>query len=111
MPDQHPFFSRRQMIQAMGGGFGSIALAGLLAPPAAAMPTASRGPHFAPRAKRVIHLFMNGGPFGPDLLDHKPALNRFAGQRPREVELRTERPTAGLMPVPFRYSRCGQSGL
>jgi hypothetical protein len=70
-----------------------------------------RGPHFTPRARRVIHLFMNGGPFGPDLFDPKPAINRFAGQRPQAVELRTENQTGGLMPVPFTYRRFGQSGV
>ncbi len=102
------FISRRAMIRTLGGGLGALGLANLLAPLASAAP---RGPHFAPRAKRIIHLFMNGGPFGPDLFDPKPAINQFAGQRPKEVDLRTERPTAGLMPVPFQFRRCGQSGL
>ncbi|HZZ78609.1 MAG TPA: DUF1501 domain-containing protein [Gemmataceae bacterium] len=101
-------FTRRQAIQRLGGGIGAIGLASLLAESVGAAPA---GPHFAPRGKRVIHLFMNGGPFGPDLFDPKPSLTRYAGQRPREVELRTERPTAGLMAVPFRYGRHGQSGL
>ena len=70
--------SRRDMIRALGGGLGAIGLANLLMPSAGASPV-SRGPHFTPRAKRVIQLFMNGGPFGPDVLDPKPALNRFAG--------------------------------
>ena len=103
-----PVLSRREMIQHLGGGIGAVGLASLLSSQASAAPA---GPHFRPRAKRVIHLFMNGGPFGPDLLDPKPAINAYAGQRPREVELRTERQTAGLMAVPFRYRRCGRSGL
>jgi hypothetical protein len=98
------------MIQALGGGLGALGLAHLLAPEAAA---ASRptGTHFVPRVKRVIQLFMNGGPFGPDLFDPKPAINKHAGQRPRAVELRTENQTGGLMAVPFKFHRCGQSGL
>ena len=100
--------TRREMIQNLGGGIGALGLASLLATPSSAAPT---GTHFAPRARRVIHLFMNGGPFGPDLLDPKPALHRFAGQRPAEVDLRTERQTAGLMPSPFRFRPCGQSGV
>jgi len=103
-------FSRRQMIHALGGGFGAICLSSLLAEQAVSS-DARPLPHFAPRAKRVIHLFMNGGPFGPDLLDPKPALNRYAGQRPAAVELRTENPTGGLMPVPFRFARHGDSGI
>ncbi len=67
--------------------------------------------HFAPKAKRVIHLFMNGGAFGPDFLDPKPALNKNAGQRPKEVQFRTENKTGGLMPVPFKFKSHGQSGL
>jgi len=101
-------FTRREMIKALGGGIGGLALADLLATKASAAPI---GSHFAPTAKRVIHLFMNGGPFGPDFLDPKPDLNRFAGQRPAEVDLRTERQTHGLMAVPFRYRRHGQSGV
>lgn len=101
-------YSRRQMIHALGGGLGSLALANLLATPARA---AEREPHFRPRAKRVIHLFMNGGPFGPDFFDPKPALHRYAGQRPAEVELRTERQTFGLMPSPYRFRPQGRSGV
>jgi hypothetical protein len=99
------------MIQALGGGFGALGLASLLAPQAGAATAAARGPHFRPRAKRVIQLFMNGGPFGPDLFDPKPALNKYAGQRPKAVELRTENQTGGLMPVPFKFRRCGRSGV
>jgi hypothetical protein len=54
---------------------------------------------------------MNGGPFQADLFDPKPALNQFAGQRPRAVEFRTENATGGLMPVPVEFQSCGQSGL
>jgi hypothetical protein len=101
-----PMFTRRQMIQALGGGLGALGLAGLVAGNG---PT--RGRHFKPRAKRVIHLFMNGGPFQADLLDPKPSINQFAGQRPKAVELRTENQTGGLMPVPFKYAPCGRSGV
>jgi hypothetical protein len=102
-------YSRRQMVQALGGGLGSVGLAGLLAPSTSGAST--HAPHFQPRAKAVIQLFMNGGAFGPDLLDPKPAINQFAGQRPAEVELRTERATAGLLGSPFQFEPRGQSGL
>src|SRR5262245_964749 len=105
-----PLFSRRQMIQALGGGLGAVGLAGLLTPDSAAS-EAIRRPHFVPRARRVIHLFMNGGPFQGDLFDPKPALNRYAGQRPKEVELRTENQTGGLMAVPFKYQKHGRGGV
>src|SRR5437762_258553 len=100
-------FTRREVIQLLGGGFGALGLASLLT----AESGAARGTHFAPRARRVIQLFMNGGPFAPDLLDPEPAINRFAGQRPEAVRLRTENQTGGLMPVPFRFHRHGRSGL
>ncbi len=101
-----PNYTRRQMVQRLGGGLGLAALAPLMN----AAPN-DRAPHFAPRAKRIIHLFMNGGPFHGDLFDPKPALNRYAGQRPQGADLRTERPTGGLMPVPFRFAKHGQSGI
>src|SRR4051794_6947711 len=94
------------MIQSLGGGLGGVALASLLADAATA-----QKPHFRPRANRVIQLFMNGGPFGPDLFDPKPAINKNAGQRPKAVALRTENPTGGLMAVPYSFARCGNSGL
>src|SRR5436190_17157304 len=112
MPSPISTISRREMIQAFGGGFGALGLASLLAPAAAAADsTSTRAPHFKQRAKRVIQLFMNGGPFGPDLLDPKPAINKHAGRRPKEVELRTENQTGGLMPVPFGFAKCGKSGI
>ncbi|MBG86158.1 MAG: sulfatase [Verrucomicrobiales bacterium] len=99
--------NRRDALKTLGAGMGSIGLAGTLG----AAPGATIGAHFPARAKRVIHLFMNGGPFGPDFMDPKPALQKYAGQRPEGVNLRTERPTGGLLSVPFNYDRHGQSGL
>jgi hypothetical protein len=100
------------MVQALGGGLGAVALAqiageGMASEQSPAPPRT----HFAPRAKRVIQLFMNGGPFQADLFDPKPSLNKFAGQRPAEVQFRTENETGGLMPVPSGFRNCGQSGL
>lgn len=108
----NPIFSRRQAIQALGGGLGALGLANLFAGNARAdpAPLAPRT-HHAPRAKRVIQLFMNGGPFGPDTLDPKPSINRFAGQRPDAVNLRTENQTGGLMAVPYRFRPAGRSGI
>jgi hypothetical protein len=106
-----PTFSRRQCVQALGGGLGAVALAGMFSENVQAVAASTRPAHFAPRAKRVIQLFMNGGPFQADLFDPKPALNQFAGQRPAEVQLRTERETAGLMAVPVGFRNCGASGL
>jgi hypothetical protein len=106
---QPELFSRRALLRAFGGGLGTLGFAGLVA---AADPQASgRQPHFRPRTKRIIQLFMNGGPFGPDLFDPKPAINKHAGQRPQAVDLRTENQTGGLMPVPFSFHPAGHSGL
>jgi hypothetical protein len=103
--------TRRQLIEGLGGGLGALALAPLLAASSTPATEAARQPHFRPRARRLIQLFMNGGPFGPDLFDPKPGINRHAGQRPKAVDLRTENQTGGLMPVPFGFQRCGASGL
>ncbi|MBI1916081.1 MAG: DUF1501 domain-containing protein [Planctomycetes bacterium] len=105
--------SRRELIQTLGGGLGALGLAHLLTPQVTASAPTGHKPtlQFAPRARRVIQLFMNGGPFAPDLFDPKPAINKHAGQRPKEVNLRTENQTGGLMPVPFKFNRCGKSGL
>ena len=105
----HPI-SRRELIRSVGAGLGSVALAGMLAD------EQSRGdglpsPHFVARAKHNILLFMPGGPSQMDLFDPKPALRRYAGQRPDAVNLRTERTTGGLLPSPFRFARHGRSGL
>ncbi len=100
--------SRRHLLQGLGGGFGGLGLASMIGSTRAGEVI----PHAVPRAKRVIQLFMNGGPFGPDFLDPKPGLSKFEGQRPAELDaFRTERKTAGLLPSPFRFDPCGQSGV
>ncbi len=111
MPDLN---NRRTMLQQLGGGLGLLGAAGAMAGSDAFGAVAAntmKGPHFEPRAKRVIHLFMNGGPFQGDLFDPKPALKKYAGQRPESADLATERPTGGLLPSPFRFRQCGESGL
>ena len=92
-------FSRRDAISSIGGGLGAVALSSLVN---AAAPETT-GLHHSPKIKRVIQLFMNGGAFQGDFFDPKPKLNEFAGQRPMEVELRTERKTGGLLESPFKY--------
>lgn len=97
--------NRRAALARMGAGMGTLGLFNSL------QAATGMAPHFAPRAKRVIHLFMNGGPFGPDFLDPKPALKTYEGQRPEGTDLRTERPTGGLLNAPYKYTHHGQSGL
>ena len=95
----------------MCGGIGMLGLADLLADEALAAGTHVVGPHFAPKAKHVILLFMTGGPSQVDLWDPKPALMKYAGQRPATADLRTERTTAGLMPTKFSFARHGRGGI
>lgn len=95
--------SRRALLTQMGGGLGALGLASTL--------QSGQQSHFVPKAKRVIQLFMNGGPFGPDFFDPKTALVKYAGQKPTGADLRTERPTGGLLASPYQYGRHGQSGL
>lgn len=72
--------SRREFLTRSGAGFGAVALAGMLAGQQRAI-AAAVGPHFTPRAKRVIFLFMEGGPSHIDTFDPKPLLNELAGQK------------------------------
>lgn len=103
-------FSRRKLLKASGLGFGSLALADLLYADQAAAAQRYQ-PHFAPRAKHVIFMFMSGGPSHVDMLDPKPAIAAHAGERPGSVDLRTERQTGGLMPSRFEFKKYGRSGL
>jgi hypothetical protein len=100
-----PVINRRQALSTVAGGLGTLALSDLLQA-APLLP-----PRFPAKARRIIHLFMNGGPFQCDLFDPKPEANKHAGQRPPAADLRTERPTGALMAVPFQFERHGSSGL
>ena len=111
--------TRREMLARAGGGFGSLALAGLLADqglladstPSALSPLAAKPAHFAPKAKSVIFLFMYGGPSHIDLFDYKPALKKFAGKNVSEaVDTKGARSKGGLFPSPYKFERYGESG-
>ena len=102
--------TRRSFLRELGASVGLLGLTSYLQ--AAEASTASSGkPHFKPRAKRVIFLFMAGGPSHLDTFDPKPALTKHAGQRPGGADLRTERVTGGLLPSPFPFRPGGKSGL
>ncbi len=102
--------TRRRFLRELGGSVGLLGLASYLQ--AAAPPTATpKKPHFKPRAKRVIFLFMAGGPSHLDTFDPKPDLAKHAGKRPGATDLRTERVTGGLLPSPFQFRPGGKSGL
>ena len=107
--------SRRNWLARSGMGVASLALQSLLseqAPGGPLNPLAERpAPHFAPKAKRVIHLFMNGGPSQVDTFDPKVALQKYAGKDLPGGNLRTERPTGAVFPSPYKFRRHGESGL
>ena len=103
-------FSRRDLLRQTGVGFGMLGLAGLLAERNHASADSTHGPHFAPKAKRVIHFFLNGGPSHVDTFDPKPALNKYAGKSIPNTLL-TERKTGNAFPSPFSFQRYGQSGI
>ncbi|MEE2641607.1 MAG: DUF1501 domain-containing protein [Planctomycetota bacterium] len=102
--------SRRQMIKRCGAGFGALGLTDLIhRNTKAATPSQSPIVNFPARAKRVIFLFMNGGPSHVDLFDEKPALAKYAGELPKEKTKRNNK--AGYWPTPFRFKKHGQSGV
>ena len=108
--------NRRELLARCGTGLGSLALTTLLAGESAAdvaseNPLAPRAPHFAPRAKRVIHFFLNGGASQVDTLDPKPMLDRYHGQPLPSGTLKTERKTGAAYRSPFKFGKYGQSGI
>src|SRR5687768_9045442 len=105
--------SRRQFLAQAGGGLGLLALGNLLEPASAAErasdnPLTPRQPHFAPKAKSIIWLFMEGGPSGFDLFDPKPELDKNDGKK---IQIDTFNGSPGpLMKSPFKFRQYGQSG-
>jgi hypothetical protein len=108
------FLNRRDMLARSGTGLGMLGLASLMSDQqllaADAGPLAPKKPHFAAKAKRVIHFFCNGGPSHVDTFDRKPALEKYAGQ-PLPQTLLTERRTGAAFPSPFKFQKYGESGL
>jgi hypothetical protein len=126
--NREPVGTRRDMLRACCAGFGQTAFLALLAQELLARPAradsrtevaggagsgplAPRIPHFAPRAKRVIFLFMHGGPSQVDTFDYKPLLQRdhgkpFPGSKPR-VQFAE---TGNLLGSPWKFAQHGQSG-
>ena len=116
---EHLALTRRELLKRCGMGYGALALGSLLARPGEAFPgdasgansLAARVPHFAPRAKHVIHLFMNGGPSHLDTFDPKPLLAKYHGKDLPTANLTTERPTGAALASPFTFRRYGESGI
>ncbi len=103
--------SRRRMLKQCGTGLGAVGLAAMLREEASASSLSGKAVHFPAKAKRVIHLFMNGGPSHVDTFDYKPALEKWAGKKLPNPNLRTERPTGAAFPSPFKFRRYGESGI
>ncbi len=117
----NPHPTRREMLATAGTGFGLLALADLLAaqernaappPDRAANPYAVQRPHHTPRAKRVIFLYMPGGPSHVDLFDPKPRLAADNGKPLPFAKPRLERTKTGnLLASPWKFRRHGRSGV
>ena len=112
--------TRRQMLRQMGTGLGMLGFAALLgdaglvvpaAEAASANPLAAKPPQFPGRAKRIIHIYLNGGPSQVDTFDPKPALTKWADKIIPTGNLTTERPTGAALPSPFKFQRYGKSGI
>ena len=121
--DAKPCLTRRHFFQQTGFGIGGLALLALLQPElfrprsalAATDPLAPKAPHFAPKAKNIIFLFMAGGPSQVDLFDPKPQLNVHDGEKIPEDIIKGERfafikcvPT--LLGSPYAFRRHGRGG-
>jgi hypothetical protein len=97
-------------------GMSAIALQAMMAQESPAgqegtNPLLPKQPHFAPKAKRVIHIFANGGPSHVDTFDPKPSLEKYAGQPLPGETPRTERKTGAIFPSTFKFKKYGQSGI
>ncbi len=115
--------SRRDVLTRIGGGLGAVGLAtvlsdaGLLAAAPHASdhrnPLAPKAPHFTPRAKHLIFLFMNGGPSHIDTFDPKPALHKYAGQGvPSFIQAGgLKRREGKILPSPYKHRKYGQAGI
>lgn len=116
--------SRRRFLTHMGSGLAGAALADLLSSDLRSAPfhsqvadpaahdLVSKPPHFAPRAKAVIQLFMHGGPSQMDLFDPKPALDKYDGKNfPGFIDVQQPEQAGGVLKSPFRFAKHGQSGI
>ncbi len=116
-PPANLALTRRQFFGRAAGGIGAAALSSLIGP--SVFGAAAQGPHFAPKAKRVIYLFMHGGPSNLDLFDYKPELARRRGEDlPPSVrsKVRLTTMTSGqskfpVTPSVFSFKQYGGNGL
>ena len=111
-----PSLTRRALLQRSAGGFGYLALQAMLAEErakaAVANPLAAKKPNFAPKAKRIVFIFMKGGPSSVDTFDPKPLLQRDDGKPYPFAQPRIQfAPTGKLLRSPWKFKQYGQSGL
>ena len=107
--------TRRQLLKNTAVGFGSVALAGLMGQGTANAEEPNllqRQPHFPAKAKRIIFLFMHGGPSQIDTFDYKPQLAKDDNKpvpfdKPRVVSA----PTGNLLKSPFKFKQHGESSM
>ena len=97
--------SRRQFLQTTSAGFGWMAFAGLCSQQAARAAATAAGPHFAPKAKRVIFMFMQGGPSHLDTFDWKPELAKHSGKKASGDA------KGNLLAPQFEFKPQGKSGI
>src|SRR3954452_11840993 len=114
--DRSPFpsISRRALLRQTACGFGTLGLSSLLSAAAATKPEnplAPKQPQFAPRAKRIIFLFMHGGPSSIDTFDYKPRLQKDTGKPLPFAKPRVQfSQTGNLLASPWKFAQHGQSG-
>ena len=115
----HSPITRREVLSRLGSGFGGLALSALLGDSLRAAGLAEsasydckpKPAHFPGKAKAVIQLFMHGGPSQVDLYDPKPMLTKFDNTAPPKEVADDEKLTGNLLKSPFRFDKCGQSGI
>lgn len=98
----HPRWTRREALGRIAGGLGLLATH---------LVAAEQGPHFPPKAKRIIYLVMNGGMSHVDTFDYKPMLAKYNGQPVPGGAPKTERSTGNLFASPFKFTKRGNSGI
>src|SRR5882724_12820137 len=102
--------TRRETLRYLGSGFGTLALADALCGASPRDAGRPHVPHFTPKAKNVIFLFLNGGISQVDTFDPKPMLTKHHGEPMPGPKIKTDRASGNLMRSPFTFKKYGQSG-